>query len=96
MSKSRGVTGDLTLTVPQVVDYLRQLAEGIEGGSVYVEHGGEVVSLEPRGVIEVEIEAKQKKDRERLALELTWRTQKTGATLEPGLKISTGDPRSPA
>lgn len=79
------------MELTHVVDYLEALVEGLKAGKVVVEKGGKYISLNPPSVMEVEIEAKQKKEKAKFALELSW---KSGAdqSVQEAITISSEEP----
>lgn len=74
--------------------YLQELSQCLAGGKIVVQRAGEYVELGPQSTLELEIGAVRKKDKEKITLELSWRTE---ATLERGceLKISADAPPPP-
>ena len=79
------------MELPNVVEYLEALVEGLKAGKVVVEKGGKYISLNPPSVMEVEIEAKQKKDKAKFALELSWKSG-TIQSVQEAIKISSEEP----
>ena len=79
------------MELSNVVEYLEALVEGLKAGKVVVEKGGKYISLSPPSVMEVEIEAKQKKEKAKFALELSW---KSGAvqSVQEAIRISSEEP----
>ena len=79
------------MELSNVVEYLEALVEGLKAGKVVVEKGGKYISLSPPSVMEVEIEAKQKKEKAKFSLELSW---KSGAvqSVQEAIKISSEEP----
>ena len=75
--------------IREAVSYLEALARSFEGGRILVEHADKVLDLEPPSVVQLEIEAKQKKDRTKFGFEIVWKHGSELDGLEP-LKISTG------
>jgi amphi-Trp domain-containing protein len=74
-----------------VIAYLEQLTASLKDGRVVVEKGREFLVLEPTEVVKLEVEAEQKKDEEKLAIELEWyRGLVPGES--PDLKISSIEP----
>jgi amphi-Trp domain-containing protein len=59
----------------QVAAYLENLLIGLKAGEIKVEQGGQLVTLHPEQIINVEIEASVKKDKEKLEMELVWRKE---------------------
>ena len=72
----------------QLVSYLRDLASSLEEGTICVEKGDDYVVMNPGDRIKVEIEAAEKKDKSKFALEITWRKGETAMEESPTLKIS--------
>lgn len=71
MEKSKlSVTQQLAYT--DAVAYLEALVESFKSGNIVVEQAGEFVTLSPREHVEVTIEAKAKKDKQKFSLELSW------------------------
>ncbi|MBD3403163.1 amphi-Trp domain-containing protein [candidate division GN15 bacterium] len=75
----------------QVMAYLNELVTGLKTGTVYVQNGDGYVSLSPGRLINIEIEAVEKKDKEKLVIEMTWGRDEEVAEVSP-LKISTSEP----
>ena len=89
MSNKRELKAELQMAMPELVRYLEAILDGLREGKVYLEHGGEVVALNPAGTVTLEIEAKQKKDKEKLSLEVSWqRGVAFDPTEEEQLRIS--------
>ena len=85
---------DLTVegaaTVSQVAEYLEQLAQALRTGAVHVQHGDQELVLGPRGVLGLEVRARQRGKRQRLALELTWRRKLLVPDLASALRFAAG------
>jgi amphi-Trp domain-containing protein len=62
-----------TMTREQVADYFRMLANGLQNGSMELTDAAETLTLSPAGMIAVEIAAKQKKDKSKFTMEISWR-----------------------
>ena len=92
MSKEQRVQFDGFLELEQAAAYLEDIARGIRTGTLSLRHGGEAVTLSPRPMLKVELEAKQSKDKEKVELEIKWRRapEQSGAELdiEPGERSS--------
>lgn len=56
----------------KVADYLESLAKSIKAGKLVVQKGNEALVLTPAAVISMEVEAKQKKDKEKFEIKLEW------------------------
>lgn len=60
------------LAFADAVAYLEDLVQSLKAGRIVVEQGGEHVVLTTPEHVEVTVEAKAKKDRQKFALELEW------------------------
>lgn len=69
----KGVSLETTLPLGQAVDYLEDLVQSLRQGRVVVQKGHEFIQLTPAALVEVELEAVRKKDKEKFVLELSWR-----------------------
>lgn len=58
----------------EAIKYLEDLVKGLKSGSIVVQHGEESVTLTPPDMIELELEAKQKKDKSKFVLQLSWKS----------------------
>ncbi|MBF0551318.1 MAG: amphi-Trp domain-containing protein [Deltaproteobacteria bacterium] len=56
----------------EVIAYLEGLVEGFKAGKIVLEQGAQVLEMTVPEVVQVEVEARQKKDKAKFALELTW------------------------
>lgn len=61
------------MDVKEVIAYLEDVVAGFKAGSVCMTVGEECLTLRPRGVMDVSLKVAQKKDKEKFALEVTWR-----------------------
>ncbi len=73
-----------------VINYLEGLMEGFKAGSIVVEREGEFVTLAPAPLVEVKVEARRKRDKEKFSLELSWTRQ---GDLDSPVKILTRPPQ---
>ncbi|MDQ7031252.1 MAG: amphi-Trp domain-containing protein [Desulfonauticus sp.] len=87
------ISVEQVLKLEKVITYLEGLLEGFKAGKIVVEHEGKVMNLKPAELVEVEIEAKQKPDKEKFSLELSWRPELVEDE-DPGLKISKEEPKA--
>lgn len=88
---SQGVKFEGSLETRQVISFLDDLVKGLRDGRICVQERDRFVVLSPVDVINVEIEAEQKKGVESLSIELTW-AQKNGQADGSLLKISFKEP----
>ena len=80
------------MSAEAVGSILDDLIGSFKEGTVCVESGGEFVVLKPSELIEVEIEASRKKNKEKLVIELNWRETIPLAEPEADFKISSTEP----
>jgi amphi-Trp domain-containing protein len=85
-----------TMELGTVNDILKDLVKSFEEGTVCLEKGREFVTLRPGKVIEVEIEAETKKDKQKLNVELSWRQLEPEEEELPAIKISSEEPEMEA
>ena len=77
----------------KVVEYLEALIASLKEGTVYVEQGNNVIALVPADSMDVEIEATEKKGKQKFSMELAWRKNAVKPE-DMGLKISAIKPES--
>ena len=76
----------------KLITYLEDLAASFKSGTVVVQHGDEYVALTPEPVVEMEVEAEQKKDKEKFTLELSWKKDEQVVESGREFKISSEKP----
>lgn len=81
-SKKTSVDFEGTLPLAEAIKHLEHLLEGLREGTVRLSRGVESISLTPAKQVDVEIEARQKDDKERLSFELKWRQQPEVPSIE--------------
>lgn len=62
-----------TMNREQVATFFRMLANGLQSGTLDLKNDKESLTLSPSDMISVEIGAKQKKDKSKFSLEMSWR-----------------------
>ncbi|MEW6741864.1 MAG: amphi-Trp domain-containing protein [Planctomycetota bacterium] len=65
-----------------IVRYLQELAEGIKNGAVFLANSRGELTLRPTGLLKFALKAACKRDRSRLSIKLSWRTEPRGPTGE--------------
>ncbi len=65
-----------TLGKQNVIRYLEDLVNGLKAETVCIQAGEDMVTLKPSKIFEIVIEASSKKDKEALAVKLSWETEK--------------------
>lgn len=68
------IEGVMQLT--EVIANLEKLVADMKAGVVTLSAGDEALSLAPSVLVNVEMKASQKKDKEKFALEISWKKQK--------------------
>lgn len=90
MSKNE-ITFKGRLEKKQALEYLTELVNGMASGQVFVQNGERYVSLTPGRMLDVEIEAVEKKGKEKLSIELSWGIE-SEPEVDSSLKITTSEP----
>lgn len=63
------------MTREKVADFFHTLAEGLQRGSIEIKGDEETLTVSPPDILSVEIGAKQKKDKFKIAMEVSWKCQ---------------------
>jgi amphi-Trp domain-containing protein len=79
------------LETVKTAEYLIDLATSLKAGDVYIQKGGEFVSLKPGAVVDFEIEAVKKKHKEKLVIEINWHIDGKDEFGGDEMKISSPD-----
>src|SRR3989339_937583 len=87
----KSITSKCALSKDQAIAYLEALAASLKKNQICVEAGDEYVVLEAAENMELEVNAAQKKGKEKIMLELSW-TQPMVLENEEQLKISSKVP----
>ncbi len=74
-----------------LVGYLENLVASLKAGKIVIERNGQFVSLTPPGTVNLELQAKTKKDKGELSIEISWR-QEVEAPVKAPLTISSNEP----
>lgn len=77
----------------QIVNYLDDIVNSLKQGKVVVQQGEEFVSLEPAENVFFEVEAKQKKGKEKISFELEWSKIQVEEVQEEGFAITSEEPK---
>lgn len=64
------------MELTKVVDCLEDLLTSLKAGTLCVQHGDDLVTLNPSAFVKLEIEASVKKGKESFSLELNWHNDK--------------------
>jgi amphi-Trp domain-containing protein len=74
-----------------LIVYLENLVTSIKAGKIVIERNGQFVSLTPPGTVNLELQAKTKKDKGELSIEISWR-QEVEEPVKSPLNISSSEP----
>lgn len=73
--KKKQIEVETLMTREKVADFFRTLAEGLRNGSIELNDDEDTLTISPPDIIAVEIGAKQKKDKFKLSMEVSWKCQ---------------------
>jgi amphi-Trp domain-containing protein len=90
MSKKE-INLNVILNKDEIIQYLESLAQNLKSEKLVIEKGNQFLSLTPSAQIEINVEAKQKKGKEKLRIELSWSTEEASVPAD-FLKIFSTDP----
>jgi amphi-Trp domain-containing protein len=88
MGEKRELKVERDMSLAELTEYLQELVNALRAGKLYVEHGSKVLSLLPAEKVKLEIEARQKKDKEKFGLEVTWTRPVSLGASDVDLRIS--------
>ncbi len=90
MSSKRTVSVKTRTELGKVLSYLQQVVDCLRNGTLCVQNGQRGVVLKPLGLVELEVEATHKEDKQSLVLEISWRKKEMSAR-EADLIISSDE-----
>ncbi len=90
MSSKRTVSVKTRTELGKVASYLQQVVDCLRNGTLCIQNGQRGVVLKPSGLVELEVEATHKEDKQVLVLEITWR-KKEMSVKEADLVISSDE-----
>ena len=89
--KKVGYEGEVELG--EARSYLEEILEGLGAGAVWVQSGNDLVGLHPADRVRIRVEARRKKEVQRLRVELEWEASRGEEQGEDGgLVISSTEP----
>lgn len=91
MGSKTSVSYQGVVELEEVKSVLRGLLESLDENRVVVRRGAEHITLSPASVVELELTGKQKKDRQSLEIELSWRLE-APVEAAAGVSISSVEP----
>ncbi|MBI5592677.1 MAG: amphi-Trp domain-containing protein [Deltaproteobacteria bacterium] len=90
--KKNEVTVKCKQEVDAVGSMLSDLANNFKEGKVVIQKGTSFVTLRPAGQIEVEVEAVEKKGKQKIEIQLSWKEEILLDDPEAEIKISAEEP----
>lgn len=76
------------MDLAQAIAYLEEIVAGLKSGRLSVENDGDGVILSPQRTVKVAVEAKQKKEKESVAIKISWHIPTPAKAPQPPLRIS--------
>lgn len=83
MSTKRKVKIEGSMDRAQVAAHLEDIVKSLSSGALHVRVGEESVLLSPGRVVRFEMEASQKRDKEKLVIEIGWERLASDAATSP-------------
>ena len=91
--EKRGVSFEGEVELSEAMAYLKSLQAALKQGTVYVQNGNDVVALEPEATVNMEVEARTKKDKQSIKISFNWvRVEEPVETLATTFAISSTEP----
>ena len=88
----KSVTFEGQMDLAAVQAHLKALMGGLKAGAIYVQSGHEVIGLHPEATVTMELEARRKKDKQSLKLEIKWESLDEPEAAVGDLSISSKEP----
>ena len=95
MKKKNEVKIKKTMDQAAAMELLGNLKESMNNGTLCIEYESNFVTLKPTEFVKVEIEATQKKDKQKLSIEFSWKDKPKETKPVSELKISSSEPEVP-
>ena len=81
----------------EIMRYLDSLVASLKQGTLVLQKNDEHITFKPREAMTMEIEAEQKKEKEEIKIELSWKAEEVVSAESPvELVISSKEPEQPA
>jgi amphi-Trp domain-containing protein len=74
------------MEIEKAIEYIENLLAGIKKGKVFIQHGEKVVEITPEKNVKLEVEAEQKKGKEKVSIKLTWHKKDATKEIEKSIK----------
>lgn len=88
----KSVTFEGQMDLAAVQAHLKALMGGFKAGAIYVQSGHEVIGLHPEATVTMELEARRKKDKQSLKIEVKWESVSEPEAGDSELTISAKEP----
>lgn len=72
MSNKNKVSTKKQMAIPELVTFLENITAGMHSGNVVVECGSDAIVMRVPGEVKVELEARQKNEKNKIILGITW------------------------
>jgi amphi-Trp domain-containing protein len=90
--KKNEVTVKCKLEADAVADLLSDMVNSLRDGKVVIQKGSSFVALKPVGLIELELEAAEKKGKQKIEIHLSWKEELLLEQKEDEFRISGDEP----
>jgi amphi-Trp domain-containing protein len=90
--KKHEVTVKCKMESAAIADLLIEMANSFREGKVVVQKESSFVALNPTGQIEVELEASEKKGKQKIEIQMSWKEEMVAEKLEESFCISCHEP----
>jgi amphi-Trp domain-containing protein len=74
------------MEIEKAIEVVESLLAGLKKGKVFVQHGDKVVEITPEKTVKLEVEAEQKKDKEKISVRMTWHKKDLTKEIEKTIK----------
>jgi amphi-Trp domain-containing protein len=79
----------------EMIKYLESIVTSLKEGTVVVQKNNSFITLKPQNEVQLEIEAEQKKDKEELSIEMSWKTVEVISEETPSTLVITSKEPDP-
>jgi amphi-Trp domain-containing protein len=74
------------MEIEKAIEVIESLLSGLKKGKVFVQHGDKVIEITPEKTVKLEVEAEQKKDKEKISVKMTWHKKDLSKEIEKTIK----------
>ena len=74
------------MEIEKAIEVIESLLAGLKKGKVFVQHGDKVIEITPEKMVKLEVEAEQKKDKEKIYVKMTWHKKDLTKEIEKTIK----------